>query len=136
MYSFDEGSSMIEVFMKLWPLPLRSDARSNEDEAWFSLSRWESADSNPRLLGFGASLLGAAVCFFVAFMTLPFIAINPAKFALAFSLGSLLAPPVHSQTFVSYIDMIKPLLLQQRMELVISVPSTFICHATYKSAHA
>ncbi|KAG1789488.1 Got1/Sft2-like family-domain-containing protein [Suillus plorans] len=65
-------------------IPLRSSERSNEDEAWFALSRWE------RLLGFGACLLGAAVCFFVAFMTLPFLAINPAKFALAFSLGSLL----------------------------------------------
>ncbi|KAG2740204.1 SFT2-domain-containing protein [Suillus brevipes Sb2] len=65
-------------------IPLRSSERSNEDEAWFALSRWE------RLLGFGACLLGAAVCFFVAFMTLPFLPINPAKFALAFSLGSLL----------------------------------------------
>ncbi|KAG2152831.1 Got1/Sft2-like family-domain-containing protein [Suillus clintonianus] len=65
-------------------IPLRSDERSNEDEAWFALSRWE------RLLGFGACLLGAAVCFFVAFITLPMLPINPAKFALSFSLGSLL----------------------------------------------
>ncbi|KAG2127911.1 Got1/Sft2-like family-domain-containing protein [Suillus bovinus] len=65
-------------------IPLRSSERSNEHEAWFALSRWE------RLLGFGACLLGVAVRFFVAFMTLPFLAINPAKFALAFSLGSLL----------------------------------------------
>ncbi|OJA21418.1 hypothetical protein AZE42_10340 [Rhizopogon vesiculosus] len=65
-------------------IPLRSTERSNEEEAWFALSRWE------RLLGFGACLLGAAVCFFVAFLTLPLLALNPAKFALAFSLGSLL----------------------------------------------
>ncbi|CAL1702776.1 unnamed protein product [Somion occarium] len=65
-------------------IPLRSSERSNEDEAFFALSRWE------RLLGFGACLLGAAVCFFVAFLTLPLLAIKPAKFALAFSLGSLL----------------------------------------------
>ncbi|EIW56674.1 SFT2-domain-containing protein [Trametes versicolor FP-101664 SS1] len=65
-------------------VPLRSTERSNEEEAYFALSRWE------RLLGFGACLLGAAVCFFVAFLTLPWIALRPAKFALAFSLGSLL----------------------------------------------
>lgn len=40
-----------------------------------------------RLLGFGACLLGAAVCFFVAFLTLPWIALRPAKFALAFRYG-------------------------------------------------
>ncbi|KAF8970601.1 ER-to-golgi vesicle protein transport Sft2 [Flammula alnicola] len=65
-------------------IPLRSSEQSNEEEAWFALSRWE------RLLGFGGCLLGAAVCFFVSFMTLPFLALRPAKFALSFSLGSLL----------------------------------------------
>ncbi|KAJ3544602.1 hypothetical protein NM688_g5723 [Phlebia brevispora] len=65
-------------------IPLRSSERSNEEEAYFALSRWE------RLLGFGGCLVGAAVCFLVAFLTLPFLAMRPAKFALAFSLGSLL----------------------------------------------
>ncbi|TFK37611.1 ER-to-golgi vesicle protein transport Sft2 [Crucibulum laeve] len=65
-------------------IPLRSNEQSNEENAWLALSRWE------RLLGFGGCLIGAAVCFFVAFLTLPLLAIRPAKFALAFSLGSLL----------------------------------------------
>ncbi|OCH88951.1 ER-to-golgi vesicle protein transport Sft2 [Obba rivulosa] len=65
-------------------IPLRSNERSNEEEAYFALSRWE------RLLGFGGCLIGAAVCFFVAFLTLPLLAVRPAKFALAFSLGSIL----------------------------------------------
>ncbi|KAI0063326.1 ER-to-golgi vesicle protein transport Sft2 [Artomyces pyxidatus] len=65
-------------------IPLRSSERSNEEEAYFALSRWE------RLLGFLGCIAGAAVCFAVAFFTLPFLAIRPAKFALAFSLGSLL----------------------------------------------
>ncbi|KAH7924354.1 SFT2-domain-containing protein [Leucogyrophana mollusca] len=65
-------------------IPLRSSERSTEEEAWFALSRWE------RLLGFGGCLLGAAVCFFVAFLTLPLLAVRPRKFAMAFSLGSLL----------------------------------------------
>ncbi|THH18234.1 hypothetical protein EW146_g2706 [Bondarzewia mesenterica] len=59
-------------------IPLRSGERSNEDEAYFALSRWE------RLVGFLACLAGAAICFAVAFFTLPFLAIRPAKFALAF----------------------------------------------------
>ncbi|KAJ7584795.1 ER-to-golgi vesicle protein transport Sft2 [Mycena floridula] len=61
-------------------IPLRSNERSNEEEAWFALSSWE------RLLGFGVCLIGASVCFFVAFLTL----LRPSKFALSFSLGSLL----------------------------------------------
>jgi len=65
-------------------IPLRSGERSNEEEAYFALSRWD------RLIGFGACLLGAAVCFFVAFATAPLIPIRPAKFALALSLGSTL----------------------------------------------
>ncbi|KAJ6619046.1 ER-to-golgi vesicle protein transport Sft2 [Mycena sp. CBHHK59/15] len=67
-------------------IPLRSSERSNEEEAWFALSRWE------RLLGFGGCLVGAAVCFFVAFLTLPFLLVpgRPRKFALSFSLGSML----------------------------------------------
>lgn len=65
-------------------IPLRSNERNNQDDAWLALSRWE------RLLGFVACLMGAAVCFFVAFITLPLLALKPAKFALAFSLGSML----------------------------------------------
>jgi len=65
-------------------IPLRSNERSNEEEAYFALSRWD------RLIGFGACLLGAAVCFSVAFLTAPLIPIRPAKFALALSLGSVL----------------------------------------------
>lgn len=93
-------------------IPLRSNERSNDEEAYFALSRWERygsfsavcgatdgyscdvahavrGDSSgcncvDRLLGFGGCLIGAAVCFFVAFLTLPMLAIRPAKFALAF----------------------------------------------------
>ena len=45
-----------------------------------------------RLLGFGACLLGAAVCFFVAFLTLPMLALRPAKFALAFRCAAQVLP--------------------------------------------
>jgi len=89
-------------------IPLRSNEHSNEEEAWFALSRWE------RLLGFGGCLLGAAVCFFVAFLTLPMLAIRPAKFALAFSLGSLLVMFGFS-VLVGPINHIKHLLSKERV---------------------
>lgn len=65
-------------------IPLRSNERTNEEEAYFALSRWE------RFLGFLLCCAGAAVCFFVAFLTIPLIAVRPRKFAVAFSMGSLL----------------------------------------------
>ncbi|KAN0065369.1 Protein transport protein sft2 [Thecaphora frezii] len=67
-------------------VPLRSEARSNEEEAYISLSHWE------RFLGFLACIAGAAVCFGFSFLFLspPILAVRPHKFALAFSLGSLL----------------------------------------------
>ncbi|GHJ84793.1 hypothetical protein NliqN6_1195 [Naganishia liquefaciens] len=65
-------------------VPLRSTARSDEEEAYFALSRWE------RFLGFLACLAGGIVCFFVAFLTLPLLAFKPRKFVLAFTMGSLL----------------------------------------------
>jgi hypothetical protein len=70
-------------------IPLRSNEQSNEDEAWFALSRWErcvlwfnsvirlsSMETLFRLLGFGGCLIGAAICFVFAFFTLPFLAIR------------------------------------------------------------
>lgn len=69
-------------------IPLRSSEQSNEDEAWFALSRWErwaqllgsKCEHNYlkpcRLLGFIGCLIGAVVCFFVAFITLPLLAIR------------------------------------------------------------
>lgn len=35
-----------------------------------------------RLLGFGGCLIGAAICFFVSFMTLPFLAIKLVKLVI------------------------------------------------------
>ncbi|GAA6001649.1 Sft2p [Rhodotorula paludigena] len=66
-------------------IPLRSNERSNEEEAYFALSRWE------RFLGFLCCIGGAAACFAVAFFIgLPMLALKPRKFAVAFSLGSIL----------------------------------------------
>ncbi|KAM0786174.1 hypothetical protein ACM66B_006981 [Microbotryomycetes sp. NB124-2] len=66
-------------------IPVRSNERTNEEEAYFALSRWE------RFLGFLLCCAGAAVCFMLAFFVgLPLLAIKPRKFAVAFSMGSIL----------------------------------------------
>ncbi|ORX39349.1 Got1/Sft2-like family-domain-containing protein [Kockovaella imperatae] len=65
-------------------IPLRNEGQSQEEEAYFALSRWE------RFLGFLACCAGGLACFFIAFLFLPILAIKPRKFALAFTLGSCL----------------------------------------------
>ncbi|KAK0437027.1 SFT2-domain-containing protein [Armillaria solidipes] len=89
-------------------VPLRSSERSNEEEAWFALSSWE------RLLGFGACLIGAAVCFFIAFLTI----LRPTKFALSFSLGSLLVMFGFS-VLIGPINHIKHLVSKERLPFTI-----------------
>ncbi|PKI83664.1 hypothetical protein MVES1_002461 [Malassezia vespertilionis] len=67
-------------------VPLRSADRSNEEEAYLSLSHWE------RFLGFLMCIAGSGVCFLFSFifLTPPILALKPHKFALAFTLGSIL----------------------------------------------
>ncbi|KAK0201020.1 Got1/Sft2-like family-domain-containing protein [Desarmillaria ectypa] len=89
-------------------VPLRSSERSNEEEAWFALSSWE------RLLGFGACLIGAAVCFSIAFLTI----LRPTKFALSFSLGSLLVMFGFS-VLIGPINHIKHLVSKERLPFTI-----------------
>jgi len=65
-------------------VPLRSNERTNEEEAYYALSRWE------RTIGFLMCTTGAMICFMISFFTLPLLAIKPRKFAVSFSLGSIL----------------------------------------------
>lgn len=62
---------------------LRSRAGKGEPRS-FSRSRHLKSTVCRRFLGFIGCLVGAAVCFAVAFLTLPLLAIRPAKFALSF----------------------------------------------------
>ncbi|WWD21282.1 hypothetical protein CI109_105766 [Kwoniella shandongensis] len=83
------GASSANPLGRVWNsmsgyIPLRNEGRSQEEEAYFALSRWE------RFLGFLACCAGGMACFGVAFLFLPILAIKPRKFALAFTLGSLL----------------------------------------------
>ncbi|KAJ6259093.1 hypothetical protein Dda_5990 [Drechslerella dactyloides] len=63
-------------------LPART--REEEEAAWFTMSRWD------RLLGFGICNLGAAVCFLICFILLPSILVTFRKFAILWTVGSLL----------------------------------------------
>lgn len=73
-------------------LPISEPSSSNntttnesiEEPSWFTLSRWD------RLLIFGITLLGAVACFALCFAILPLLAMKPRKFAVLWSLGSLL----------------------------------------------
>ncbi|GFZ47116.1 hypothetical protein JCM24511_04858 [Saitozyma sp. JCM 24511] len=83
------ASSSANPFSRAWTgisgyIPLRNEGRSQEEEAYFALSRWE------RFIGFLACCAGGMACFGIAFLFLPILALKPRKFALAFTLGSCL----------------------------------------------
>ncbi|WVN87878.1 uncharacterized protein L203_103075 [Cryptococcus depauperatus CBS 7841] len=84
-----QSSSSTNPFGRVWNsmsgyIPLRNEGASQEEEAYFALSRWE------RFLGFLACCAGGIACFGIAFLFLPILAMRPRKFALAFTLGSCL----------------------------------------------
>lgn len=55
-----------------------------QEPSWFTLSRWD------RLLIFGICLFGALACFILCFAIFPVVLLKARKFALLWSLGSLL----------------------------------------------
>lgn len=55
-----------------------------EEPEWFTLSYWD------RLLVFGICLLGSIACFALCFFIMPVLALKPRKFAVLWSLGSML----------------------------------------------
>ncbi|OGE47742.1 hypothetical protein PENARI_c037G01499 [Penicillium arizonense] len=64
--------------------PLPAANRREEEEGFFALSRWD------RMLIFGACNLGAAVCFMICFFLFPVLSLKPRKFAILWSVGSVL----------------------------------------------
>ncbi|CAG7918866.1 unnamed protein product [Penicillium olsonii] len=64
--------------------PLPAPNRREEEEGFFALSRWD------RMLIFGACNLGAAVCFMICFFLFPVLSLKPRKFAVLWSVGSVL----------------------------------------------
>ncbi|CAO1604987.1 MAG: hypothetical protein LQ349_000841 [Xanthoria aureola] len=84
--------------------PLPAPTRREEEEGWFALSRWD------RLLVFGACNAAALVCFVICFALFPVLSLKPRKFAILWSLGSMLflaswavlmGPLVYAQHLIS-----------------------------------
>jgi len=64
--------------------PLPAPSRREEEEGWFALSRWD------RLLVFGGCNLAALACFVICFALFPVLTLKPRKFAILWSVGSLM----------------------------------------------
>ncbi|KAJ3146117.1 Vesicle transport protein [Geranomyces variabilis] len=56
-----------------------------QQEELFGLTRWQ------RLVGFIVCLALGVFCFFIAFITIPYLALRPAKFATLYTMGSILS---------------------------------------------
>lgn len=65
-------------------LPLLSQNNNDDEPSWFNLSRWE------RITLFICFLLGSIACFTICVFLFPALAIKPRKFALLWTMGSLL----------------------------------------------
>ena len=65
-------------------LPSYNTATTTEEPQWFRLSRLE------KLVGFACCLAGSVLCFVTCFFLFPVLALKPRKFAMLWSLGSVL----------------------------------------------
>jgi len=66
------------------PAQLPAASAQQENAAWFALSQWD------RIIVFACCVLGAAVCFAIAFMLMPVLAFKPRKFVVLWTVGSIL----------------------------------------------
>lgn len=65
-------------------LPLYLGQTTSEEPGWFTLGRVD------RLIGFGACLAALVLCFVLCVFMFPVLALRPTKFALLWTMGSLL----------------------------------------------
>lgn len=61
-----------------------SAEQATHEPSWFKLSRME------KMIGFGACLSASILCFIICIFTFPVLALKPRKFALLWTMGSLL----------------------------------------------
>ena len=66
------------------PAQLPAQTPQQENAAWFALSRWD------RIIVFVCCVLGAAVCFTMAFVLMPVLVLKPRKFVMLWTVGSIL----------------------------------------------
>ncbi|KAK6202419.1 Got1/Sft2-like family-domain-containing protein [Scheffersomyces amazonensis] len=67
-------------------LPMTNQDQQNQiqEPSWFRLSRFE------KIIGFSACLASSVLCFVLCFFMFPVLALRPRKFALIWTLGSVL----------------------------------------------
>jgi len=80
----DQGYVRLPTSYSDPPPQLPAQTRQEEDAGYFALSRWD------RLLAFTACNLGAAACFVLCFFMFPVLSLRPRKFAVLWTVGSLL----------------------------------------------
>lgn len=83
-FSQDRGYVRLPTSYSDPPPQLPARTRQEEDEGYFTLSRWD------RILAFAACNLGALACFVVCFTLFPVLSLRPRKFAVLWTVGSLL----------------------------------------------
>ncbi|KAJ0424619.1 Got1/Sft2-like family-domain-containing protein [Aspergillus carlsbadensis] len=82
---FGQGDGYLQLPTHEGPgAPLPAPTRREEEDSFLALSRWD------RMLIFFACNLGAAVCFVICFFLFPVLSLKPRKFAILWSVGSLL----------------------------------------------
>ncbi|PTU22471.1 hypothetical protein P175DRAFT_0433622 [Aspergillus ochraceoroseus IBT 24754] len=82
---FGQGEGYLQLPTHEGPgAPLPAATRREEEDSFLALSRWD------RMLIFFACNLGAAVCFVICFFLFPVLSMKPRKFAVLWSVGSLL----------------------------------------------
>ncbi|PYH92118.1 SFT2 domain protein [Aspergillus ellipticus CBS 707.79] len=82
---FGQGEGYLQLPTHEVPgAPLPAASRREEEDTFLALSRWD------RMLIFIACNLGAAVCFLLCFFLFPVLSLKPRKFAILWSVGSLL----------------------------------------------
>ncbi|GME72132.1 unnamed protein product [[Candida] boidinii] len=111
-------------------LPLNNSDIANEEPEWFKLSRFE------RLMGFVILILGSVACFTLGILLFPVLALKPRKFAMLWTLGSLLFV-ISFSLLQGPMDYIKHLLSKERLPFTLiffgSVFSTIYCATILKS---
>jgi len=103
----------------------------NEESGWFGKAKSQenswmpSLSKKQRILGFMTSLLLGAVCFGLAVSFLPMLVINPRKFSLLFSLGSVFTISSFSFLYGPYNHLVH-LFTKERLPFTVVYLSTLI----------
>lgn len=80
----DQLSEQLNDTYERLPISRQDILGESQEPSWYSLSRWE------RISLFVCFILGSIACFTICIFLFPVLALNPRKFALLWTMGSLL----------------------------------------------